>query len=150
MPTHFQAGIVHSHRSIQTFTQCVGGVGRRGAQGKAERGSCFHGILPKGGHVGPRCQSPCREITNASMGSLVTHPRGPAALKTQKGLKEDNTPGAPLPPHPRHTVPAHRARLASARRQSRTGWLTRARPCGRAPRTLLPASAGRETAGETP
>lgn len=79
---------------------------RRGAQGKAERGSCFHGILPRGGHAEPQCQSPCGEITNASMGSLVTHPRGPdSSQKTQIQLKRrQHSKRASFPPSQRHTL----------------------------------------------
>lgn len=135
--------MVHTHRSIQTFMQCVGGGGR-GARGKAERGSCFHGILPKGGHVEPRCQSPCREITNASMGSLVTHPRGPGSSQNpERTQRRQHSRRASSPASKTHAVPADRAR------QSRPGWLTRARPCGdptQSPTRLRgPGNRGRDT-----
>lgn len=107
MPTYFR-GWDLSYTQIHSNVFAGyggGGVGKRGAQGKAERGSCFHGILPRGGHVEPQCQSPCGEITNASMGSLVTHPRGPdSSQKTQIQLKRrQHSKRASSPPSQRHT-----------------------------------------------
>ena len=59
----------------------MGWSGERSAQGRDseqwEEPLCYQGIFPREGNYNhSACQSPRREITNASAGFLVTYPRG--------------------------------------------------------------------------
>lgn len=112
-------------------------------RGDGGRGSCFHGTLPRGGHVRSRCQSPCGELTNASMGSVVSPPGGPHGSRNPDTTRRrQHSRRVSSPPSRRHTLSC-RSRAPGQRPEHRAGQI-RQETCS-IPLDEIPTLFGRNT-----